>query len=151
MKRYQGSCLCGGIRYEVSGEIKSILNCHCSDCRKAHGAAFRTRGAVEACDFQFVAGEELLTRYEHKPGEFRSFCRVCGSGIATFFSDPSIPIGLVIASLDTKIEHGPTRHVFTSDKAEWHRITDSLPQFSRMPPTADLDPGVEQGDGEASD
>ena len=106
MKRYQGSCLCGGIRFEVLGEIKGILNCHCSDCRKAHGAAFRTRGAVEPCNFQFLAGENLLTRYEHKPGEFRSFCRVCGSNIATFFSDPSIPIGIVIALIDTKLEVG---------------------------------------------
>ncbi|MAS93787.1 MAG: aldehyde-activating protein [Verrucomicrobiales bacterium] len=134
MSHYQGSCLCGGIRFEIDGKIKSILNCHCTDCRKAHGAAFRTRGAVEPSNFQFLSGEDLLTRYEHKPGEFRSFCRVCGSNIATFFSDPSIPIGVVIASLDTELETGPTMHVFVSDKAEWYPITDDLPQFQELPP-----------------
>ncbi len=134
MAQYLGSCLCGGIRFEILGEIQHILNCHCSDCRKAHGAAFRTRGAVDPRSLQFLSGEELLTRYEHKKGEFRSFCRVCGSNIATFFSDPSIPTGLAIAALDSELDEGPSMHVFVSDKAKWFSICDDLPQFPELPP-----------------
>ena len=45
----KGSCLCGGIRYEVDVEgIGAVVNCHCSMCRKATGSAFRTRAAVRA-------------------------------------------------------------------------------------------------------
>ncbi len=133
MSRYTGSCLCGKVLYEINGEICDLLNCHCSDCRKSHGAAFRTRGAVDANAFTFVGGEEYLSRYEHKAGEFRSFCSRCGSNIATFFSDPSIPIGLALGTLDSHLNKGPELHVFTSDKASWHTITDNLPQFPRLP------------------
>ena len=133
MSRYIGSCLCGEIRYEINGEISGILNCHCSDCRKSHGAAFRTRGAVRSQDFTFLSGEDLLTRYEHKPGEYRSFCRKCGSNIATFFADPSSSIGLALGTLDTPFTGEAKFHVFTSDKAPWYVITDDLPQFSELP------------------
>jgi len=148
MKRYQGSCLCGGIRYEIQGEICDVLNCHCSDCRKSHGAAFRTRGSVDSGDFTFLDGAILLRRYEHKPGEFRSFCSVCGSNIATFFRDPSSRIGLALGTLDTVFDERAEFHVFTSDKADWHEITDNLPQFAELPPNStceaeqDVDPNV---------
>lgn len=135
MSKYIGSCLCGEVRYEIDGEISGILNCHCSDCRKSHGAAFRTRGAVEAEDFRFVSGESFLTRYEHKHGEFRSFCSRCGSNIATFFADPSCSVGLALGTLDTSFTGSAEFHVFTADKAHWHRITDDLPQYPELPPT----------------
>ena len=134
MSKYTGSCLCGGILYEINGEIRDLLNCHCADCRKSHGAAFRTRGAVDVNEFAFVSGEELLTRYEHKAGEYRSFCSRCGSTIATFFSDTSSPIGLALGTLDSALSKGPEFHVFISDKASWHTITDDLPQFPELPP-----------------
>ena len=134
MSKYIGSCLCGKILYEINGEIRDLLNCHCSDCRKSHGAAFRTRAAVDANAFTFLSGEDLLTRYEHKAGEFRSFCSRCGSNIATFFSDPTSPIGLALGTLDSPLSKGPEFHVFTSEKASWHTITDDLPQFPRFAP-----------------
>ena len=134
MKSYHGSCLCGAIRYEIRGEIDGMLNCHCSDCRKSHGAAFRSRGGVSPSDFRFLEGESLMTRYEHRPGEFRSFCSICGSNIATFFSDPAVKIGVALGSLDTELKKGPECHVFVSDKADWYEITDNLPQFAELPP-----------------
>ena len=74
-----GSCLCGGIRYEISGELKDVLNCHCSMCRKAHGAAFRSRARIRAADFRLTCGEDLLTFYQSSPGTHRGYCRVCRS------------------------------------------------------------------------
>ena len=51
----RGSCLCGGVRYEITGRLSGALNCHCSTCRKAHGAAFRSRARVRAADFRWAA------------------------------------------------------------------------------------------------
>jgi len=62
-----GSCLCGGVRYEITGPLSGALNCHCSMCRKAHGAAFRSRARINATDFRWVQGEELVTYYESSP------------------------------------------------------------------------------------
>ena len=79
----KGSCLCGGVRYEVDGGLGRVVNCHCSMCRKATGAAFRTRASVKPAAFHWLGGEELVSRYQSSPGETRTFCRVCGATLAT--------------------------------------------------------------------
>jgi hypothetical protein len=68
-----GSCLCGGIKYQINGQLSGPLNCHCSMCRKAQGSAFRSRAAVKSTEFEFVQGEELITFYESSPGNHRGF------------------------------------------------------------------------------
>jgi len=134
-KTLLGSCLCGGITYEVSGPLKGVLNCHCKMCRKAHGAAFRTRASVRSDDFQFISGEELLTFFESSKGEYRSFCKVCGSVIITRFNDHPKYIGFALGTLDTDPEVKIEQHVFTRDKAPWFEITDALPQSEQFPKT----------------
>jgi hypothetical protein len=79
----RGSCLCGGVKFEISGPLIGPSNCHCSMCRKQHGAAFRSRARVQASDLKWVQGEDLVTFYESSPGTYRGFCRVCGSPIVT--------------------------------------------------------------------
>ena len=61
----RGSCLCGGVKYEISGPLMRSGHCHCSNCRKAHGAAFRSRARVHIEDFKWLQGEELNTFYPH--------------------------------------------------------------------------------------
>jgi hypothetical protein len=126
----KGSCLCGGIQYEVNGALGAVVNCHCSMCRKATGAAFRTRAAVSASAFRWLAGESLVSRYESSPGETRTFCRICGATLATFFRDHPEQIGLALGTLDDDPEVRPSAHVFVDSKAPWFEITDSLPQFA---------------------
>jgi hypothetical protein len=97
-------------------------------CRKAHGAAFRTRATVRVEHFRFKTGEELLTYYESSSGEYRSFCRVCGSNLVTKFNRHPHVYGFALGTLDTDPEVKPVRHVFTRYKAPWYEITDGLPQ-----------------------
>ena len=47
----RGSCLCGSVRYEVRGLLEPASHCHCSMCRKAHGAAFGSYARVQRNDF----------------------------------------------------------------------------------------------------
>ena len=129
----RGSCLCGGIRYEVAGELELPLNCHCSMCRKATGAAFRSRARVSAAAFRWVAGEQLLSRYESSPGNVRTFCSVCGSTLVTIFPRSPEELGLAMGTLDDDPLVKPRLHVFVGSKAPWHDITDSLPQFATTP------------------
>ena len=98
-------------------------------CRKAHGAAFRTRASVPIDDFHFLSGEELLTYYESSPGESRSFCKVCGSVIITRFDRHPQVYGFALGTLDSDPEIEIERHVFTKYKAPWFEITDDLPQI----------------------
>jgi hypothetical protein len=92
----KGSCLCRAIRFEA-GEVEFFGHCHCSMCRKAHGAAFATFACVPADNFRFVAGGELVKLYESSPGNHRAFCPVCGSNAPARSSDSKmvfIPAGL---------------------------------------------------------
>jgi hypothetical protein len=130
----KGSCLCGGVRYEIAGKLTGVRNCHCSMCRKAHSAAFRSRASVKTADFRWTAGEELLSWYESSPGTHRGFCSRCGSALLSHFDESPGVCGLPIGCLDTDPGVKPTMHIFVDSKAPWYEITDSLPQYPDWPP-----------------
>jgi hypothetical protein len=129
----RGSCLCGGVRYQIAGSLTGARNCHCSICRKAHGAAFRSRASVKASDFRWVQGENLITWYESSPGNHRGFCRVCGTPLLSRFDRHTSVYGLPLGPLDDDPRVKPAMHVFVGSKAPWHDISDSLPQFEELP------------------
>lgn len=130
---HTGGCLCGAVTYEIRGELFDVLNCHCSMCRKFHGAAFRTRAAVRAADFHWLSGEDELTHYESSPGEYKTFCRHCGSSMVTRFDHDRKWYGFPLGSLDTDPGVKPARHIFVGSKAPWHEITDDLPCYDAEP------------------
>jgi hypothetical protein len=140
MKGIRGSCLCGGVRFEITGPLTGPLNCHCSMCRKAQGAAFRSRVGVRVVDFHWLSGEELVTYYESSPGAFRGFCRVCGSPVVTRLDPARYPdqgsrLGVALGLLDDDPGVRPRSHVFVASKAPWFEITDDLPQYAELPPS----------------
>jgi hypothetical protein len=119
-----GSCLCGTVRYEVEG-LERMSHCHCSMCRKAHGAPFATYATVPAARFRFVAGEEAVERYESSPGFARGFCRQCGSVVPDGAGgEVYVPAGC----LDDDPGIRASAHIFVASKAPWHPITDDLPR-----------------------
>ena len=132
----RGSCLCGGVRYQIAGPLTGALNCHCSMCRKAHGAAVRSRARVAAADFRWVQGEELVTYYESSPGNHWGFCRICGSPLLSRFDHDPSSYGLPLGALDDDPGIKPRLHVFVAFKAPWFEIGDELPRFPGLPDRA---------------
>jgi hypothetical protein len=133
MRPLRGSCLCGGVRYEIHGALSGARNCHCSMCRKAQGAAFRSRASVRAADFRWTSGEDLVTFYQSSPGNHRGFCRVCGSPILSKFDWDNAQFGLPLGALDDDPGVRPQMHIHVASKASWFAITDDLPQFATHP------------------
>jgi hypothetical protein len=131
---HHGSCLCGGVAYEIAGELGPIVHCHCSMCRRAQGAAFRTRAAVKRAAFRFVRGEELLTRHRSSADTVRTFCRVCGSPLISLWDGDPDAYGLALGTLETDPGARPLAHVFVASKAPWFEIEGDLPQFPALPP-----------------
>lgn len=129
----RGSCLCGGVRYEITGPFSDLRNCHCTMCRKAHSAAFRSRGSVSGEDFRFVSGEDLLTFYETSPENHRGFCRVCGSAVYTKSLNNPARVSLPLGLLDDDPGVSPQLHIWVENKAPWFTITDDLPQKQKGP------------------
>jgi hypothetical protein len=131
-----GSCLCGEVRYEVSGPFSMMGHCHCSICRKHHGAMFATFVAVPGANFRWLAGEKSVGSYESSPGGSRSFCRVCGS--VTPLQLPQLDIVFLPAgNLQGDLDARPENHIFVKSKAPWHEITDRLPKYDEYPPGFD--------------
>jgi hypothetical protein len=102
-------------------------------CRKAHGAAFRSRARVCCEDFRWTAGEHLLTFFESSPGNHRGFCRVCGSPMLTKFDTDASVFSLPLGALDDDPGIRPKLHVYVASKAPWFVISDDLPRFSELP------------------
>lgn len=127
-----GSCLCGAVVYEITGSFKLIGHCHCSMCRKSHGAAFATWGIINPDQFMWTSGEEFVERYESSPGTQKCFCRKCGSPLVSMHSGA---VGeVVVGTLDTDPGTRPREHIFVGSKATWYEITDALPQSEEWPP-----------------
>ena len=121
----EGSCLCGTVRWRVNAPFTRMTHCHCTICRKTHGAPFATYAAVPAEAFEYLAGEDALTVYESSPGYQRPFCSRCGSAAPHRSLDGSmvVPAGC----LDGPAGIAPGEHIFASSRAPWHAIADDLP------------------------
>jgi hypothetical protein len=132
MLMIHGSCLCGGVRYRINGALSQARHCHCSMCRKGQGSAFRSRASAQISEFEWLQGESLVTFYESSAGNYRSFCRVCGSPIVTRFGDASY-YGVALGVLDDDPGVRPELHVHVASKAPWFTITDDLPQSAGGP------------------
>lgn len=126
----QGTCLCGGIRYEVDRVGSRMAHCHCSMCRKFHGAAFATFGEVKREGFRWLQGEALLQEYRAPNGTLRRFCSHCGSSLT--FAPANDTGELVQFTLGTLIDPpmlSPDAHIYVGSKAGWDRIADDLPCY----------------------
>ena len=129
-----GSCLCGGIRYEIEGALGEMDHCHCSMCRKAHGAAFGTYALVRRSDFRVLAGDDLITRYDSSPGIYRTFCSRCGATLQWVQEKRAEWLGLAVGTLDDDPSVRPAAHIFVASKAPWYEIDDDLPQHDEDSP-----------------
>lgn len=123
-----GSCLCGGVRYEIRGKLGPSVHCHCGQCRKASGASFATNASARADEFRFVEGESLVGRWESSPGQFRHFCTRCGSPLIKRIDSKPEEVRLRLGTLDADPETRPAAHIFVGSKAPWTVIRDDLPQ-----------------------
>lgn len=125
----RGSCLCGAVRYEIMSPLRKMTHCHCSMCRKAHGAAFATYAEVQFHDIRFVQGRELISHYRSSEKAQRSFCSQCGSNLLFEPTNTPDEVWVAIGGLDTNPKERPVAHIYVDSKAPWFEIRDSLPQF----------------------
>ena len=133
-----GGCLCGRVRYEVSGPLFDSSHCHCSMCRRQHGAVFATYADFDPENFRWTEGSDWVKTFETESGEGWSFCTECGSTLAGTNHGTVTSITLGTVSGDPGIE--PESHIFVGSKARWHTINDDLPQFDEWPPDSWVPP-----------
>ncbi len=129
-KIFQGSCLCGKVNFEFDELLPQVAHCHCSMCRKFHGAAYATIASVPRSKFRWTKGKDALKEYSAENSTIRTFCRHCGSSLS-FFSPraPSEVIEIALGTVDGDIPIKPDAHIFVGSGANWTVVCDDLPQF----------------------
>lgn len=122
-----GKCLCGAVVYTVPDEFLYAANCHCSNCRRTTGSAFKPFAGIEREKLVLADGHENLLTFGEEAGH-DAHCRVCGSLLYSVVRDGAY-VHVAMGTLVDAPTMRPSKHIFVGSKAPWFTITDQLPQF----------------------
>jgi hypothetical protein len=129
-RRLAGRCLCGAVQYAVSDEFTYAFNCHCSNCRRATGSAFKPVAGIERNKLSISRGEHRLLIFgDDNAHDAR--CKVCGSLLYSVVRDGAF-VHVTMGTLVDDPTIRPTAHIFAGSKAPWFKITDQLPQHEEV-------------------
>ena len=134
-----GKCLCGAVHYAVADEFVYAANCHCSNCRRATGSAFKPFAGIERDRLGITKGEDSLMIFGDESGN-DTHCKVCGSLLYSVVRDGAF-VHVAMGTLIDDPTIRPTRHIFVGSKARWFTITDDLPQYQEHAVVARADGG----------
>lgn len=126
---FEGSCLCGHVRYRLTAEPGAFGYCHCTSCRKASGSAHAANAPVDRAAFELLQGQSSIREFESSPGKFRAFCSNCGSPLYAYLAATPDVLRIRLGTLDTPFTKQPQAHTWVSEKAPWEPITDAIPRF----------------------
>jgi hypothetical protein len=120
-----GSCLCGAVNFEVTGDLPGPDACHCTQCRKHSGHYFASTDVARAA--LTIRGEEHVSWFQSSAKVRRGFCKRCGSSL---FWDPIFKdrIGIAMGAFDSPTGTRLAIHIFVADKGDYYDIADGLPQ-----------------------
>jgi hypothetical protein len=129
----RGQCLCGAVRYAVANTFKYAFICHCSQCRRATGSAFKPFAGIESHALRLTQGDEQLLIYGNPQAAHDVHCGRCGSLLYSVVREGAyvhVTLGTLLDAPDIR----PVAHMFVGSKAPWFEIGDSLPQYEEFPP-----------------
>ncbi len=126
-----GGCLCGAVRYEVHGPIRSVVYCHCAQCRKTSGH-FVAASACERDKLELIE-DAGLRWYESSAHAQRGFCSVCG---ASLFWRPSGDgdVSIMAGTIDAPTGVKAIAHIFVANTSDYYELGDGLPQYADAGP-----------------
>lgn len=132
---YQGGCLCGGVRFEVSGLPAFSANCHCRDCQRATGSAYMPVLGVSR-DSVRITGEVRYFERRADSGAMASegFCPHCGARL--FGLADALPGMLLVqaGNLDDPGFYRPQFDMYVDSAQPWDLMDPRLPKYPKMPP-----------------
>jgi len=122
-----GRCFCGAATYTVADEFRYALNCHCSQCRRTTGSAFKPFAGIERSKLRITRGAETLLIVGEENGN-DTHCGICGSLLFSVVRDGAF-VHVTLGTLVDAPSIRPSAHIFVGSKAPWFSITDGLPQY----------------------
>lgn len=140
MTLLRGQCFCGEVRFEMEHLPRTTTHCHCSMCRKIHGAPFVTWVGGKTGTLKITLGESTLKVFQSSKEAKRGFCGQCGSVL--FFESVRWPGETSVAAphIQGALPEKPRAHIFYSDRAAWVEVNDELPKYGGESGTEPLTP-----------
>ena len=121
----KGSCECQGVVFELIGELRDVVFCHCSQCRKTSGHYWAAT-QVSKGNLNLIKATSL-SWYDSSDKARRGFCSVCGSSM--FYERKGIDkISVSAGSLEIPTSLDRMRHIYVTSKGDYYDISDDLPQ-----------------------
>ena len=120
----RGSCLCGGVRFEVTEPFTTVSQCHCTSCKRISGGTGTVSGRARTETIRVLAGEELLTRYQPDEGSAKTFCSVCGSNLFGGGWPETESASVRLSAIDDPFDRKPESHIFVRSLAAWETLPD---------------------------
>ena len=130
VRTLQGKCLCGEVQYAVADEFRYAQNCHCSNCRRATGSAFKPFAGIECDQLRLTKGAGNVLRYGGDAAH-DVHCKLCGSLLYSVVREGQF-VHVTLGTLVDAPTIRPTAHIFVGSKAPWFTITDDLPQHQEF-------------------
>lgn len=127
-----GKCFCGAVHYEVADEFVYAMNCHCSNCRRTTGSAFKPMAGIERSKLAITQGQDRLLIYGDELNN-NTLCKLCGSLLYSVVRDGAW-VHVAMGTLVDDPTIRPTHHIFVGSRAPWFTITDDLPQYEEFAP-----------------
>lgn len=131
-RRLSGGCLCGAVEYAVTDTFEYALNCHCSQCRRSTGSAFKPLAGIALSDLEVVQGNEAIMIYGQEDKAHDVHCGTCGSLLFSIVREGCYA-HVLMGTLFDEPSVRPSMHIFVGSKAAWFDITDDLPQHETLP------------------
>lgn len=123
-----GGCLCGAVRYRVTGPMGPVVGCHCTTCRRLSGHHVASTSAPS--DRVEITG--AVAWYACSDDARRGFCPVCGSNL--FFDGPGANLSIHAGTLDLPTGLALAGHIFCAEKGDYYAIADGLKQVPGADP-----------------
>ncbi len=129
-----GSCLCGKVKFELSGPFSSFYVCHCSRCRKATGSAHASNIFTKPENLCWTDGEDLVRGFKLDSAKFfgRNFCAECGSPVPRVSAERKLVV-IPAGALDEDPGIRPENIIFWDNRAHWYDAMSSTPRFAKYP------------------
>jgi hypothetical protein len=126
----EGTCLCGGVRFEVTEPFSRVSQCHCEFCKRIAGGYGTVSGRARTDAIDVLEGEELLTSYTPEGGSAKTFCSVCGSNLFGGGWPESEESSVRLSALGLDYDRKPEAHTFVRSVAAWEILPeDGLPRY----------------------
>ncbi len=120
----EGSCLCGGVRFQVTEEFLAVTACHCTSCKKLSGGTGTANGRTRPEAIRVLAGRDLLRSYQPPEGTSKTFCSVCGSNLFGGGWPEAERVSVRLSALDTPFDRKPEKHIYVRSLAPWETLPD---------------------------